>query len=131
MLWCASVIVASIIFLKSSCKTKHFSFLNQQSIFNNNKVSLFIVLCKCDSGINNFFKGYDSLTMEINEKLADTKYVAGATIDSETGTISQGDNTNALAMADVQFQEQTFKLWTFNRGSEAQSSTTTTSLDNY
>lgn len=83
------------------------------------------------AGMNIFFKGYDSMTMEINEKLSDTKFVAAATIDSETGKISQGDNTNALAMADVQFQEKTFKLWTYQRGSEAQSSTTSATLDNY
>ncbi|MCK5162650.1 MAG: flagellar hook-associated protein FlgK [Desulfobacula sp.] len=83
------------------------------------------------AGINNFFKGYDSMTMEINEKLSDTKFVAAATIDSETGRISQGDNTNALAMADIQFQEKTLKLWTYHRGSEAQSSTTSATLDNY
>ena len=71
------------------------------------------------------------MTMEINETLSDTKFLAGATIDSETGLISQGDNTNALAMADVQFQEAEFKLWTFSRGSDAQSSTTTATLDNY
>ncbi|MCF6248778.1 MAG: flagellar hook-associated protein FlgK [Desulfobacula sp.] len=83
------------------------------------------------AGINNFFKGYDSMTMEINEKLSDTKFVASATIDSETGRISQGDNTNALGMADVQFQEKTLKLWAYQRGSAAQSSTTKATLDNY
>ncbi len=83
------------------------------------------------AGINNFFKGYDSMTMEINEKLSDTKFVASATIDSETGLISKGDNTNALGMADVQFQEKTLKLWIHQRGNEAQSSTTTATLDNY
>jgi flagellar hook-associated protein 1 FlgK len=83
------------------------------------------------AGINTFFKGYDSMTMEINDRLSDTKYVSAAKINSEKGVISQGDNSNALSMADVQFQEQTFKLWTFSRGSEAWSSTTTSSLDNY
>lgn len=83
------------------------------------------------AGINNFFEGYNSITMEINEKLSDTKFLGAATIDSETGMISQGDNTNALAMSDVQFQEKTLKLWTFQRGDGAQSSTTNATLDNY
>jgi flagellar hook-associated protein 1 FlgK len=83
------------------------------------------------AGINNFFKGYDSLTMEINGKLSDTKYVTSATINSETGEISQGDNTNALAMADVQHQTGILKLWTYQRGIEAQSSTTNATLDDY
>ncbi len=83
------------------------------------------------AGINIFYKGVDAMTMEINEKLKDTKFIAAATIDAKTGKISQGDNSNALAMADVQFQEKTFKLWTYQRGSEAFSSTTTATLDNY
>ena len=83
------------------------------------------------AGINNFFKGYDSVTMEINEKLSDTKFVTSATINSETGEISQGDNTNALAMADVQHQTRILKLWTYQRGTEAQSSTASATLDDY
>ncbi len=83
------------------------------------------------AGINVFFKGTDSITMEINEDLKDTKFIAAASIDGETGKISKGDNSNALAMADVQFQEKTFKLWTFERGKDAQSNTTSATLDNY
>jgi len=83
------------------------------------------------AGINNFFKGYNSMTMEINEKLSDTKFVASATINSETGEISQGDNSNALAMADIQHQQRTIKLWTYQRGSEAESSITSATLDDY
>jgi len=83
------------------------------------------------AGINNFFKGDDAETMGMNEKLKDTKYVAAARIDSETGEISQGDNTNALSMANVQYQDVTMKQWSYNRGSAAESSLTTTTLDGY
>lgn len=83
------------------------------------------------AGINIFFKGTDSMTMEINKDLKDTKFIAAASVDGETGKISKGDNSNALAMADVQFQDKTFKLWTFERGSDAQSNTTSATLDNY
>ena len=83
------------------------------------------------AGINTFFKGTDAVTMEMDEDLKDTKFIAAAVIDGKTGKISQGDNSNALAMADVQFQEKTFKLWTFERGSDAQSNTTSATLDNY
>jgi len=48
-----------------------------------------------------------------------------------TGEISKGDNTNALDMADVQFQDQAMVLWSYLRGSEAQSSTTNATLDDY
>jgi flagellar hook-associated protein 1 FlgK len=83
------------------------------------------------AGINVFFKGTDSITMEINQDLKDTKFIAAASIDGETGKISKGDNSNALAMADVQFQEKTLKIWTFQRGNDAQSNTTSATLDNY
>jgi flagellar hook-associated protein 1 FlgK len=83
------------------------------------------------AGINTFFKGMDAITMEMDEDLKDSKFIAAAFINSETGKISKGDNSNALAMADVQFQEKTFKLWTFERGKDAQSNTTSATLDNY
>ncbi|MCP3898936.1 MAG: hypothetical protein GY707_04280 [Desulfobacteraceae bacterium] len=83
------------------------------------------------AGINNFFEGYDSMTMEVNDKLSSTKFVTAATINSETGEISLGDNTNALAMSDVQHQSRTLKLWEYQRGSEAQSSNTNATLDDY
>ncbi|MBU2628388.1 MAG: hypothetical protein KKE61_07215, partial [Proteobacteria bacterium] len=83
------------------------------------------------AGINTFFKGSTSLDMEINEKLSDTKYIAAGKIDSETGSITQGDNDNALAMADIQSQSITMKHWEFNRGTEAQSSIIESTLDDY
>ncbi|MCK5100359.1 MAG: hypothetical protein KAR45_19780, partial [Desulfobacteraceae bacterium] len=83
------------------------------------------------AGVNNYFKGYDCMTMEVNSKLSDTKFLASATINSETGEISKGDNTNALAMADVQYEQRTLKLWTYQRGSEAESSITNATLDDY
>jgi flagellar hook-associated protein 1 len=83
------------------------------------------------AGINTFFEGRDAMTMEINETLKDTKFVAAATIDSTNGAISKGDNTNALGLADVQFQDKTLKIWTYARGKEAASSTTNATLDNY
>lgn len=83
------------------------------------------------AGINTFFKGYDATTMEINETLSETKFLAAATIDSKTGLISKGDNTNALGLADVQFQSKTMKIWTYQRGVEAKSSNTNASLDDY
>jgi flagellar hook-associated protein 1 FlgK len=83
------------------------------------------------AGINTFFKGSDASTMKINEKLSDTKYIASGKIDNETGAITQGDNENALAMADIQYQSMIMKHWEFNRGSEAQSSIIESTLDDY
>lgn len=83
------------------------------------------------AGINTFFKGGDSNTIEMNQVLSDTKYIAAGKIDSQTGQITQGDNTNALSMADVQHESRTMKHWEFLRGSEAQSSIIDSSLDDY
>ena len=83
------------------------------------------------AGINTFFKGSDAVTMEINENLSDTKYIASGKIDSQTGNITQGDNENALAMADIQHQSITMKHWEFNRGFEAQSSIIESTLNDY
>jgi len=83
------------------------------------------------AGINTFFKGDNAMTMDVNAYLSDTRRVAAASIDSMDGRISQGDNANALAMADVQFQDRKMTLWTYERGVQARSSVTTTSIDNY
>jgi len=83
------------------------------------------------AGINTFFKGYDAMTIQINETLSDTKHIAAAVVNSSTGLISQGDNANALGLADVQFQDKELKIWSYQRGRDAQSSTTTANLDNY
>lgn len=83
------------------------------------------------AGINNYFTGYDSMTMAINDKLKDTKFVAAAAINADSGLINNGDNANALAIADVQFESRTMKLWTYDRGRDPESSTTMGSIDEY
>ena len=83
------------------------------------------------AGINTFFVGRDAMTMAVDTALSDTKRIAAAKVNSETGVLSPGDNANALSMADVQFIDKTMKIWTYERGSEAVSSTTTATLDNY
>ena len=82
-------------------------------------------------GINTFFKGHDAISMETNGKVSDTKYITAAVIDSQTGEISQGDNSNALYLADVQYREITMKQWEYDRGSDVGTSLVSTTLDNY
>lgn len=82
-------------------------------------------------GINTFYKGDDAMTMELNEIVEDTDFLAAATIDEESGEIHPGDNGNALAMADLQFRSLEMKQWTFKRGEEAASNITTATLDGY
>ncbi len=83
------------------------------------------------AGINTFFKGEGALTMEMNEKLSNTNFLAAGRIDSATGHITQGDNTNALAITDIQHQSKDMKLWNFQRGEDAESSITDATFDEY
>ena len=82
-------------------------------------------------GINTFFDGTSALDMAINTEMSDTRFIVSGWIDSETGVLTQGDNRNSLAMADIQNQTLIIKNWTFVRGSEARSSITESTLDDY
>jgi flagellar hook-associated protein 1 FlgK len=83
------------------------------------------------AGINTFYQGSDAGSIRINEVLRDTKYIAAAAVDSETGALSQGDNGNAIAMADVQFETFTLKQWEYLRGQDPSSGQIVTTLDGY
>lgn len=82
-------------------------------------------------GINTFYNGQDAATMEVNSVLNDIKNIAAATIDAQTGVISLGDNSNAIAMSGVQYEEYAMKQWEYKRGEDANSSLITTTLDEY
>ncbi|MBF0113183.1 MAG: hypothetical protein HQK74_10690 [Desulfamplus sp.] len=82
-------------------------------------------------GFNTFFKGEDALTMGLNDVVKDTNFVAAATIDSKTGQVYKGDNSNTLAIADVQFESLNMKQWSFTRGKEPETSMTTATLNGY
>ena len=82
-------------------------------------------------GINTFFQGEDSLSIGINHVLDETWFVAGTKIDESTGEIATGDNSNALAITDLQYKTTEMKQWTFDRGKNPVSKTMTTSLTDY
>ena len=83
------------------------------------------------AGINTMFHGDDAVTMEINTVMADTNFIGAGQIDADTGEISQGDNQNAVAFADLQHQTITMKQWEFSRDGEASSSLTDATVDDY
>ncbi len=83
------------------------------------------------AGINTFYEGADASGMTVNTLMANTNYIAAGVIDSETGEITEGDNSNATAFADLQYESLTMKEWTYVRGSEAMSSLTEATLDEY
>lgn len=56
-------------------------------------------------GINTFFTGTDAGSMAVNPQLAnDTNLIAAGKVGS-SGAIASGDNSNALNMADLQYQD--------------------------
>jgi flagellar hook-associated protein 1 FlgK len=84
-------------------------------------------------GINTFFTGSDANDMAVNSVLsADEDLIAAAQVDSTTGAFATGDNSNALDIANLQYQGVTVRRWTYERGSAATSQDiTNTSLEEY
>lgn len=83
-------------------------------------------------GVNNFFEGSNALTMEMNSFLESNKeFIAAGVIDPATGTYAAGDNTNALAMANLQYGNVTIERWTYERGQTPTSQDVSDTLENY
>ncbi len=67
-------------------------------------------------GINTFFTGSTAGNIDVNSTLASSKdYIAAAQIDSSTGEFATGDNTNALAIADLQYASREITEHSYNR----------------
>ena len=85
-------------------------------------------------GINTFFTGNDANTMGMNSILNTNKgLIAAGCVDASTADFAVGDNTNALNIANQQYEGLTsIKTWVYDRGSSPTSSgLSNTSLDNY
>ncbi len=82
-------------------------------------------------GLNTFFTGSDAGTMGVNELVEDGDYLASGMVDTDTGELSSGDNTNALAMSDTRNTTIEMKEWDYTRGETATATVTTTTLDTY
>jgi flagellar hook-associated protein 1 FlgK len=65
-------------------------------------------------GVNTFFEGFGSGTIGMNNTLTDHEYIAAGRLDS-VGNYPSGDNTNALAMTDLQFTSTPIEQWTVDR----------------
>jgi len=82
-------------------------------------------------GINTLFEGEGTGSIGINSQIANKDYIAAAQIDGDTGNFAVGDNTNALAIADLQYDSQNIALWTSSRGSAKSSANVTATLEGY
>jgi flagellar hook-associated protein 1 FlgK len=66
-------------------------------------------------GINTFFTGSSAGGMGVNDVIgSDKDYIASAQIDS-SGNYATGDNTNALAITDLQYTSIDIAQWTCDR----------------
>jgi flagellar hook-associated protein 1 FlgK len=82
-------------------------------------------------GVNTFFTGTKASDISVNDVLSDTDLLASGLLDTQTGALAAGDNTNALAMADTRYDSVDMKAYTYTRGEGVTVSVTTTSLDDY
>ena len=81
-------------------------------------------------GINSFFTGDDAMTIDVNAILEEGKYIAVGEL-TDTGDLRQGDNTNALNIANLQYASHRMAQWTYTRGSDAQSMLVETTHEDY
>ncbi len=82
-------------------------------------------------GINTFFTGDSSQTIETNSRIADSDNIAAAKLSSANGNIGTGNNTNALLASDLQYQTANMAKWNFTRGSAPTSDNATTTIEGF
>ncbi|MCF8069187.1 MAG: flagellar hook-associated protein FlgK [Desulfobacterales bacterium] len=82
-------------------------------------------------GINTFFSGDSAMTMEVNDVLENKNLIAACSVNSDTGEIGAGDNTNALAIIDSQNLTLEMRDIVLNRGEAASSSTLNSTIEGY
>jgi len=82
-------------------------------------------------GINTFFTGATAGGIGVNSKIgSDKNFIAAAQIDS-AGSYAIGDNTNALAIADLQYTSSDIAQWTCDRINGNVEGSVTTTIENY
>jgi flagellar hook-associated protein 1 FlgK len=84
-------------------------------------------------GINTFFSGTNAGNIEVNSTLFYNKeLIAAGRVDSE-GNIAAGDNSNAFAIATLQYEGVSVKSWSYERGDDQSPaySDTNTTLESY
>ena len=82
-------------------------------------------------GVNTFFTGDNAATIAMNPVLALDKNLIAAGRVSASGEIAAGDNTNALVMSNLQYENTTIPRWTYERGETAASSNVNGTISAY
>jgi flagellar hook-associated protein 1 len=81
-------------------------------------------------GINTFFTGTGAGSIGLNAMLNDKDYIAAAQIDTD-GSYASGDNTNALAMTDLQYTPMDISQWTCDRINGNIEGSVSTTIEDY
>jgi flagellar hook-associated protein 1 FlgK len=81
-------------------------------------------------GVNTFFTGTGAGSIGLNAMLNDKDYIAAAQIDTD-GSYAAGDNTNALAMTDLQYSPMDISQWTCDRINGNTEGSVSTTIEDY
>jgi flagellar hook-associated protein 1 FlgK len=82
-------------------------------------------------GINTFFTGSSANDIGINSQLnANKEFIAAGRVNA-SGEIAVGENSNALALSELQDESFSVARWTYERGSAATSTNETGTLEAY
>jgi flagellar hook-associated protein 1 len=82
-------------------------------------------------GVNTFFRSSGSRDIAVNENIINNKNnIAAARIDS-SGEFAKGDNSNALVITELQYQDTTVRQWSYGDESKSYEDLKNTTLDEY
>jgi len=81
-------------------------------------------------GVNTFFTGTGAGSIGLNTMLNDKDYIAAAQINTD-GSYAAGDNTNALAMTDLQYSPMDISQWTCDRINGNTEGSVSTTIEDY
>lgn len=82
-------------------------------------------------GTNAFFQSSGSRGIKVNENIINNiNNIAAARLDS-AGGFAEGDNSNALAITELQYQDVTVRQWTYGEDGVSSVDISNTTLDEY
>lgn len=81
-------------------------------------------------GVNTFFHGSGAGSIGVNSVLSDTDYIAASRIGAG-GEYTKGDNTNSIALADLQYRLVEVSQWTCDRADGNKAGSVSTTIESY
>jgi len=83
-------------------------------------------------GVNTFMQGDGASNIEVNSFIVDNHaHICAGAVDTKTGEIAPGDNSNALSIAELRQTQVSMDLWRYSRDQNPTSQTVSTSLHGY